>query len=386
MYTLTLLRGLTASDHFCGLGGWTTAAANLGVRVLYGLNHWDIALETYRANHRDVDTLQTSIELCDPTLVPGSDILLTSPECTQYSDSNGRSREQRLQLPLWEDPVEAWRSMQKRAQSRVLIHQVARFAGRHRYPLIFFENVTELGRDREFTRLIEEMEALEYQIRQICLDSMHAGAAASRSRTYLVFARKGIKLPAVDFTPDAYCQCCDEVFPATQDWGRQQQQRFKWGDYGVQYCYRCPRCRRKVVPKSRPATDALDLSLPAVPIRESRVRTHASLVAISEGIRRFEGRPFVRTYNGNPILRTLDLPLPTITTHARLALCFPQTDRLEDCLHRFLQPQELKIAMGFPPEYVIRGDIADQTMQIGNAVAVPTVEHLLSYYLPSLVA
>jgi DNA (cytosine-5)-methyltransferase 1 len=54
-----------------------------------------------------------------------------------------------------------------------------------------------------------------------------------------------------------------------------------------------------------------------------------------------------------------------------------------------LQPDELKQAQGFPPDYTITGDRKkDRTAQIGNAVPVhlaqALVRHLFSNQTPSL--
>lgn len=387
------MKTLTGADHFCGMGGWTQAASHVGIDVLYGLNHWPIAIKTYEANHK-VTALATDIESADPAQVPGSDILCTSPVCTGYTNSLGEAFSDRLQPALWEEYRDAWYRQLRYAQMRALIHQVPRFAAYHHYSLVFFENVTDLGKDWEFPGLIDAMcgnpdkqiKGLGYKVRQLCLNSMFFGAATSRDRAYLVFVREDLPLPERDLTPQAYCSQCRMNVATWQDWGKQQGRRWKWGDYGAQYRYRCIRCRGEVFPPLRAASEILDFNLPMETVKQSRIRSEKQKANIARGIQKFGGRPFVRTYNGNAILTPLDRPLPTIVTHARLALAVPQGPRVEDCLHRMVSARELLHAMTFSPAYQLYGTLADQIMMIGNAVTPAPVARIMEHYLAPLVA
>lgn len=384
---------LTVSDHFSGLGGWSWAAQQLlKMRLIYAINHWPVAINLYKQNFREVLTYLTDICHRDPASVPGSDVLCTSPECTNYTNALGIAVEDRLQPPLWEAYVEAWRQQLSRAQSRALIHQVPRFAKEHGYKIIFFENVTDIGDDREFPALIDEMcgnkekkiVGLGYKVRQICLNSMFFGASCSRDRAYLIFAREDVDLPETDLAPSAYCARCRSVQTTWQDWGKQASRRWRWGDYGVQYWYRCVQCDEIVLPPTRPASEALDLSLPMNPVSKSQIRSEKIKADIATGIKKFHGKPFIRTYNRTAIFATLDRPAPTITTKARLALSIPQGPHVEDCLHRMVSPGELKKMMTFPDEYLIEGTVEDQIKLIGNAVTPLPMAALMDHYLAPL--
>jgi DNA (cytosine-5)-methyltransferase 1 len=62
-------------------------------------------------------------------------------------------------------------------------------------------------------------------------------------------------------------------------------------------------------------------------------------------------------------------PLPTISTHESTGLLVAAID-IDDCFYRMLKPREHARGQRFADEYVITGNIGEQTAQIGNAVAV----------------
>ena len=84
-------------------------------------------------------------------------------------------------------------------------------------------------------------------------------------------------------------------------------------------------------------------------------------------------QPFLTKYYGNETgAQSVDVPLATITTKERMALVEP---RGMDILFRMLQPHELAAAMGFDG-YKFAGNKTEQTRQIGNAVPVNTAAAL----------
>lgn len=89
-------------------------------------------------------------------------------------------------------------------------------------------------------------------------------------------------------------------------------------------------------------------------------------------------------YNGESGARSLDAPLPTVTTHDRVALVQPvlQGSTLDIRL-RMLDPDELAGGMGFPAGYAFRGSRSAQVRQIGNAVAVHVAAALCRSLLAS---
>lgn len=81
--------------------------------------------------------------------------------------------------------------------------------------------------------------------------------------------------------------------------------------------------------------------------------------------------PYLVQYNGNSGAKSIDEPLPTVTTKSRFGLCAPELYPWGiDIRYRMLEPSELAAAMGFPEDYAFQGTKTDVTEQIGNAVPV----------------
>ena len=130
-------------------------------------------------------------------------------------------------------------------------------------------------------------------------------------------------------------------------------------------------------------------------------------------------QPFLLQYNGRSIATSLDRAMPTVTTVERCGLVQPPSHFLiqyygrddaassiesplptitgekrhaviesavtiEECGFRMLQPSEIKLAMGFKPEYVILGNKRDQIKQAGNAVTPKALEWIIRRCLESL--
>ncbi|WP_009960107.1 DNA cytosine methyltransferase [Verrucomicrobium spinosum] len=122
-------RTIRIADLFCGGGGTTTGAKlacyDLGYNVdLVGVNHWERAVETSRANHPDSRHYCASLDNINPRHIYGEgelDVLWASPECTNHSPARGG-------LPVVD-------------QSRASAMCVIRWAEALRPPIILIENV-----------------------------------------------------------------------------------------------------------------------------------------------------------------------------------------------------------------------------------------------------
>ena len=84
-------------------------------------------------------------------------------------------------------------------------------------------------------------------------------------------------------------------------------------------------------------------------------------------------RGFLVKYYGNgENVSSVEEPVPTLTTHDRVALVRPVVidGKFLDIRLRMIQPHELKGAMGFPKSYEFSGNRTEVVKQIGNAVEV----------------
>lgn len=100
--------------------------------------------------------------------------------------------------------------------------------------------------------------------------------------------------------------------------------------------------------------------------------------------------PFIATYNSSAVYAEVTNAMPTISTVDRNALiecdatAFDPADLINSCGFRMLEPEELKLGMSFPKEYVITGNKREQVRQVGNAVACNVAEWIVERCVESL--
>lgn len=91
----------------------------------------------------------------------------------------------------------------------------------------------------------------------------------------------------------------------------------------------------------------------------------------------------VQYYGREDATSSINSPIPTVTTEKRHAL-IKSAVNIEDCGFRMLQPEEIKLAMGFEAQYVIIGTKKEQIKQAGNAVTPGAEEWLIRRCIKSL--
>lgn len=100
-------------------------------------------------------------------------------------------------------------------------------------------------------------------------------------------------------------------------------------------------------------------------------RSAKTLARVAEGKRQFGRQPFLVAYYGTAKGgRSLDRPLGTVTTHDRYAV-------VDGGWMRMLLPDEYKLAMGFPPGYILPEVKKTAVKLLGNAVVPPVAAYLL---------
>lgn len=94
---------------------------------------------------------------------------------------------------------------------------------------------------------------------------------------------------------------------------------------------------------------------------------------------------FIAAYysTGNSLSHITEV-LGTVTTKDRSALITYKEPSLEDCYFRMLKAREVKVAMAFGKDYVIKGNSRDQVKQLGNAVTPPPMKWLVQQCIESL--
>lgn len=318
---------ITATDQFCGAGGSTTGAKAAGVEVKMALNHWHLAIETHNTNHPEVLHDCTDVQACDPRKYPSTNILITSPECTNHSLAKGQKRKYQNQLKLF-GRVEI---SAEEERSRATMWDVPRFAEFHDYEIIIVENVVDARYWRLWDAWLLAMHNLGYNHECSYLNSMFFHPCPqSRDRMYVVFWKKGNPRPDLNFRPIAPCPDCGdrETF---QSWKRADK---KWGKYNQQYVYRCSACNKVVTPYYFCAFNAIDWTIPGQRIGDrKRPLAPKTMERIRYGLEKYGNRHLIisprYTHGLNRRVKPVCSPVPTQLTEVKHGLLSPFLINLE---------------------------------------------------------
>lgn len=323
--------GLRLVDFLCGAGGASLGMANAGWELVFGANHWQVAIDTHMKNfpgvwHECVDV--TTINL---RCLPPSHGLWISPICTEASPAGGNAagwREsdasQRGQGSLWEEEPVAQAGLEK---TRATFWEAIRYAEIWRPLTVIVENVPDVIKKWAlFKNWLGCMETLGYSNWQaVSVNSAHIGdpelgipyAPQWRDRLYIVFIRDDIRRePDVTPRPLSMCFTCRDVVRGVQTWCPAAESRWlKVGRYRRDptstygsYWYTCPRgcrdgsgTRARVEPYVLPAAAAVDWTDLGAQIADGQlVRNSLNRIAVGQGMfwdRPADRAPFVANTN-----------------------------------------------------------------------------------------
>lgn len=284
---------LSLTDQFCGAGGSSQGARNFakrlkngGLKIKLALNHWKLAIDTHNTNFPETLHDCTDVSAADPRRYPSTDILLTSPECTNHSLAKG-VKSLKKQMDMFTsgklDPAAE--------RSRATMWDVPRFAEYHKYNAIVVENVVDARKWVMFDAWLQAMYLLDYRHKCIYINSMHCHPTPqSRDRMYVVFWKKGNKAPMLDYMPNAWCPKCETNVNAVQTWKRPD---VRFGKYRQQYIYCCPACAIAVEPYFYAAFNCIDWSDPGQRIGDrAKDLSPKTITRIEYGIDKYGRHPF----------------------------------------------------------------------------------------------
>jgi DNA (cytosine-5)-methyltransferase 1 len=159
----------TFVDLFCGGGFGARGAVRGGGVPLLGLDQWELATKTYKANFPKADVLTSHVESANVAEIAGRiqpDVLLTSPECTSHSIARGakpgleKSRETAIGIIPWIELMSPrW---------------------------VIVENVNRMKQWDRHGELIKTIERCGYTVSSLFLNSADFGSAQARKRMFLV--------------------------------------------------------------------------------------------------------------------------------------------------------------------------------------------------------
>lgn len=302
---------ITFVDLFCGGGFGARGAVQGGGVPLLGLDAWDLATRTYKANFPYADIITSRIEDIDiPDLgkLYQPDVLLTSPECTSHSIARGAkpglesSRETAIGIIPWV----------KALSPRWLI----------------VENVNRMKKWDRHDELVRRISDLGYKVSDLLLNSADFGSAQARKRMFLI---------------------CDRLQTSVNEEQLKQ--------FGIQ--------------QRLTASDIIDwsASYPSSPLYKEG-RAQATLERAGRAIAELgAGKPFIIVYYGSDYAggwQSITVPLRTVTTVDRFGLV---TWKNETPYLRMLQPAELIKAMSSHQDHQLPfGNRREKVKLCGNGV------------------
>jgi DNA (cytosine-5)-methyltransferase 1 len=399
---------ITSVNTFAGIGGWNVAEKYLGIRTLLAANHSAPSLKTNKLNFPHTKQCNLDIMTCDEDEIVDADIMTASPECTNHTNANGKKRKKGESAPSlleymgWTDRSEDTFAELSRETMRG-VHRWAEVKVNQGKPfkMIFVENVTDIRKWEGLDSWYKSMEKLGYEHTSISFNSRFArpfpkSTPQNRDRAYIVFWLADLPAPDMDIQPLSYCKRCEAEVNGVQCWISNK----PFGDYGVQYVYRCPLCNREIVPYFTPAQDVLDFSLPTPKIGEriKKPLCEETIKKIEKGLRWYmrqdhtndKLKAFQFTYNKNPVFRLLSDVSGTCTKKHRHALITLPEDwnggpvSVVDCGYRMFVVDEYKNIMGLPDWFRFECSQAETIKQIGLAVTPAAAVEILSRGIVSL--
>ncbi len=310
---------IRAIDMFCGIGGNSWGAHKAGVEIVAGFDMWKLAGKVFKDNFPDSEVYPYRLQDVNLKRIKDKlgkiDLILASPECTSHSVARGNR-----------DPS---------FESQHLAYQVLRFAKELSPRWLVIENVTHMKQWDGYKKFLKELGKL-YNFNVQSLLASQFGVPQSRRRIYIVCDRE---------------QAPPKVFPPA---GLEKIKVGQILNMNGKYAY----SPLKTEKRAKATLERADRAFAALGRQE----------------------PFLLVYYGSDAAggwQRLSVPLRTITTVDRFALVKPGDDGAEHVM-RMLQPQELKVAMGFSDEFKLeRGNRREKIHLLGNAVCPPVMEAII---------
>ena len=305
-------------DMFCGGGGSSYGAELAGAEIAGGIDLWPLATEVFADNFPEAFVFNGRVEEYEPQMIVDKtgpiDLLLASPECTNHSCARG--------------------GRPKVKASQDTAFEIVRYTRVLNPRWLIIENVISM---RAWTRYPEFLQLLDdegYTVAEHVLDAADFRVPQRRRRLFIVCDREADPPPS---------------FP--EDSGPKRTAACILDEPGIW------------------SNSPLDNGRRAVATLERASRGFSALGT---------DKPFLIVYYGNDGAggwQPLTVPLRTITTLDRFALCVPS-----ECgpMLRMLQVPELVRAMGFDDELILeRGTRRDRVKLLGNGVCPPVMETIV---------
>lgn len=337
-----LLPDEKVADLFCGAGGWGEGARELGIRVDFAVNHWDVAIDTHKLNNPRCKHHRGDAWRARPREVVGDariGLLMASAACTTHSRARGSAPiSKRVHMLGW--CIARW--MEEVAPRVVLIENVPEWRDwgptQVRADGLRVQDPARKG--QHFRRWWRYCQRLGYAMEMRVLDAPDYGAASRRKRMFIIARNDGQPIVWPEVTHGPVHRACGGGEDAVRDFGGQpgaskEDRRRREVRGCVGSSQRRPmaddqRGRHHQSPY-RTAADCIDWSdLGRSIFDRKRPLRPKTLKRIAEGIRRFvinDADPFVlRVTHGEGRgwqVHPINAPMPTQTTRQDIAVATP---------------------------------------------------------------
>jgi DNA (cytosine-5)-methyltransferase 1 len=306
-------------DLFCGAGGSSFGASNAGAEIVAGFDIWDPAVKTFRENFKTAKVFHSDIRKLDTESVKDEigKVDLILASPECTNHSNAKGAKDRCEI------------------SKRTAFEVIRFANTFKPNWIIIENVVQMRSWSEHPILLEQLWDLGYFVKETELNSKDFGVPQSRRRLFLM------------------CSLSDNV-----------------------------KTPRNKIEKVKPASSIIDFSdnykfsnlFSPKRAKKTIERAERAIEALGKN------EPFLIVYygsDGSGGWQSIDKPLRTITTLDRFAFVKPSPEGYK---MRMLQPEELKLAMGYSKEFKLSSKLTrrDKIKLMGNGVCPPVMEAIVN--------
>lgn len=109
---------MKVADLFCGCGGFSLGFEYAGFKIVYGLDKWDMACESFSTNFPDAEVVCEDALNLTPDDIPDVDVIIGGPPCQRFSCAN---------LKKVEDPSLVnwfWRVVEEKQPKYVVMEEV----------------------------------------------------------------------------------------------------------------------------------------------------------------------------------------------------------------------------------------------------------------------
>lgn len=308
-------------DLFHGAGGSSAGAQIAGAEIVAGIDFWEVSSEAYKKNFQGVRTVNCDIRRISPKKLHDiiGEIDLIVASPECTNHSCAKGARDRCE------------------KSKRTAFQVVKFAKEFKPRWMIIENVVQMKSWSGHPELLKRLWELGYYVKEENLNAQDFGVPQSRQRLFLLCSLSG--------KADSVRPTVKKAMPASSivDYN---------GEYKFSPLYSPKRAKATI--------ERAERALAAVGGKE-----HFLIVYYGT--------------DGSGGWQSLDKPLRTITTLDRFAYVKPTS---MGHMMRMLQPEELKLAMGFPKTYQLDvGTRRDKIRLMGNAVCPPVMKSIISSFV-----